>query len=41
MQTAAERGGQSRKGVGLPDSLVNEAVLESGGPGTETPQSPS
>ncbi len=33
-------GGQGRKGVQLPDSLVDEAVLQSVGPGLETPQSP-
>ncbi len=33
-------GGQGREGVQLPDSLVDEAVLQSVGPGLETPQSP-
>ncbi len=33
-------GGQGRKGVQLPDSLMDEAVLQSVGPGLETPQSP-
>ncbi len=33
-------GGQGREGVQLPDSLMNEAVLQSAGPGLETPQSP-
>ncbi len=33
-------GGQGRAGVQLPDSLVDEAVLQSVGPGLETPQSP-
>ncbi len=33
-------GGQGREGVQLPDSLVDEAVLQSIGPGLETPQSP-
>ncbi len=33
-------GGQGREGVQLPDSLVDEAVLQSAGPGLETPQSP-
>ncbi len=32
------RGGQGREGVQLPDSLVDEAVLQSAGPGLETPQ---
>ncbi len=31
---------QGREGVQLPDSLMNEAVLQSVGPGLETPQSP-
>ncbi len=34
------RGGQGREGVQLPDSLMDEAVLQSVGPGLETPQSP-
>ncbi len=34
------RGVQGREGVQLPDSLVDEAVLQSVGPGLETPQSP-
>ncbi len=29
-----------REGVQLPDSLMDEAVLQSVGPGLETPQSP-
>ncbi len=33
-------GGQGREVVQLPDSLVDEAVLQSVGPGLETPQSP-
>ncbi len=33
-------GGQGREGVQLPDSLVDKAVLQSVGPGLETPQSP-
>ncbi len=33
-------GGQGREGVQLPDSLVDEAVFRSVGPGLETPQSP-
>ncbi len=33
-------GGQGREGVQLPDSLVDEAVFQSVGPGLETPQSP-
>ncbi len=33
-------GGQGREGVQLPDSLMDEAVLQSAGPGLETPQSP-
>ncbi len=33
-------GGQGREGVQLPDSLMYEAVLQSGGPRLETPQSP-
>ncbi len=32
--------GQGREGVQLPDSLVDEAVFQSVGPGLETPQSP-
>ncbi len=35
-----EGGGQGREGVQLPDSLMDEAVLQSVGPGLETPQSP-
>ncbi len=31
------KGGQGREGVQLPDSLVDEAVLQSVGPGLETP----
>ncbi len=34
------RGGQGREGVQLPDSLMDEAVLQSAGPGLENPQSP-
>ncbi len=34
------RGGQGREGVQLPDSLMDEAVLQSAGPRLETPQSP-
>ncbi len=34
------KGGQGREGVQLPDSLMDEAVLQSAGPGLETPQSP-
>ncbi len=33
-------GGQGREGVQLPDSLMDEAVFQSVGPGLETPQSP-
>ncbi len=33
-------GGQGREGVQLPDSLMDEAVLQSAGPRLETPQSP-
>ncbi len=33
-------GGQGREGVQLPDGLMDEAVLQSAGPGLETPQSP-
>ncbi len=33
-------GVQGREGVQLPDSLVDEAVLQSAGPRLETPQSP-
>ncbi len=32
-------GGQGREGVQLPDSLMDEAVLQSAGPRLETPQS--
>ncbi len=32
--------GQGREGVQLPDSLMDEAVFQSVGPGLETPQSP-
>ncbi len=32
--------GQGREGVQLPDSLMDEAVLQSVGPHLETPQSP-
>ncbi len=35
-----EGGGQGWEGVQLPDSLMNEAVLQSAGPGLETLQSP-
>ncbi len=35
-----EGGGQGREGVQLPDSLMDEAVLQSVGSGLETPQSP-
>lgn len=31
--------GQSLEGIELPESLTDEAVLQSGGPGLETPQS--
>ncbi len=34
------RGGQGREGVQLPDSLMDEAVLQSAGPRLETTQSP-
>ncbi len=40
MRGVREGGGQGREGVQLPDSLMNEAVLQSAGPGLETPQSP-
>ncbi len=33
-------GEQGREGVQLPDSLMDEAVLQSAGPRLETPQSP-
>ncbi len=33
-------GGQGREGVQLPDSLMDEAVLQSAGPRLETPQLP-
>ncbi len=33
-------GGQGREGVQLPDSLMDEAVLQSAGPHLETPQFP-
>ncbi len=33
-------GGQGREGIQLPDSLMDEAVLQSAGPRLETPQSP-
>ncbi len=33
-------GRQGREGFQLPDSLMDEAVLQSVGPGLETPQSP-
>ncbi len=33
-------GGQGREGVQLPDSLMDEAVLQSVGPRLETTQSP-
>ncbi len=33
-------GGARTEGVQLPDSLVDEAVFQSVGPGLETPQSP-
>ncbi len=33
-------GGQGREGGQLPDSLMDEAVFQSVGPGLETPQSP-
>ncbi len=33
-------GGQGWEGVQLPDSLMDEAVFQSVGPGLETPQSP-
>ncbi len=36
----SEFSGQGREGVQLPDSLMDEAVLQSVGPGLETPQSP-
>ncbi len=35
-----ERRGERRERVELPDSLMNEAVLQSAGPRLETPQSP-
>ncbi len=35
-----EGGGQGREGVQLPDSLMDEAVLQSAGPRLETLQSP-
>ncbi len=35
-----EGGEQGREGVQLPDSLMDEAVFQSVGPGLETPQSP-
>ncbi len=34
------RGGKFGRGVQLPGSLMDEAVLQSVGPGLETPQSP-
>ncbi len=34
------RGGQGREGVQLPDSLMDEAVLQSACPRLETTQSP-
>ncbi len=34
-----EEGGERRERVELPDSLMNEAVLQSAGPRLETPQS--
>ncbi len=34
------RGGKGGEGVQLPDSLMDEAVLQSAGPRLETPQSP-
>ncbi len=34
------RGRERRERVELPDSLMNEAVLQSAGPRLETPQSP-
>ncbi len=37
---AKEREGGRRERVELPDSLMYEAVLQSAGPGLETPQSP-
>ncbi len=33
-------GGQGREGVQLPDSLMDEAVLQSVGPGLESTKSP-
>ncbi len=33
-------GGEDGRGVQLPDSLMDEAVLQSVGSGLETPQSP-
>ncbi len=33
-------GGKGGEGVQLPDSLMDEAVLQSAGPRLETPQSP-
>ncbi len=39
MAQKRERGGR-RERVELPDSLMYEAVLQSAGPGLETPQSP-
>ncbi len=35
-----EEGGRGRERVELPDSLMNEAVLQSAGTRLETPQSP-
>ncbi len=35
-----EEGGERRERVELPDSLMNEAVLQSAAPRLETPQSP-
>ncbi len=40
MRGVREGRGQGREGVQLPDSLVDEAVFQSVGPGLETPQSP-
>ncbi len=37
---AKERRGERRERVELPDSLMNEAVLQSAGPRLETTQSP-
>ncbi len=41
MNGVKEGGGGRRERVELPDSLMDEAVLQSAGPRLETPQSPS